>query len=91
MILIIPSFGFQFNHFKRSSINGQFLSSSNNSGYTFSGKIALNVMTYNWLFGISSQVPIVQNVNSGITKQFFGAEINCTYLLKSKKSKNEKE
>jgi hypothetical protein len=91
LMRIIPAFGFQFNHFKRSSINGQILNESNNSGYTFSGKIALNVMTYKWLLGISSQIPFLQNVNSGITKQFFGAEISCTYLLKSKKSKNEKE
>jgi hypothetical protein len=88
---IIPAVGYIYNHFNRSSINGQILNESNNYGYVFSGKIAINVMTYNWLFGVSTQIPILQHMNAGITKQFFGTELSCTYLLKSKKIKNEKE
>ena len=85
----IPALGVVFNHFAPSRLDGIFLESSNNSGYVLSNKLTLNIMTYKWLFSICAQIPLAQNVNKGITKQLFSAEISGTYLLNFKKSKNE--
>lgn len=87
---LIPALGFVFNHFKPSSLHGQYIETSNNSGFVLSNKLTLNVMTYKWLFSMGVQIPLAQNVNKGITKQLFSAEISGTYLLNFKKTKNEK-
>jgi hypothetical protein len=86
----IPALGIVFNHFAPSRQNGIVLESSNNSGYVLSNKLSLNIMSYKWLISLGTQIPLIQNINKGITKQLFSAEISATYLLKFKKTKNEK-
>lgn len=83
---LITGFGAYFEHHKSSTLNRQVPITGDNSGFTFGTRLGMNFMTYRFLYSFSVQVPILQNINKGDTKQHYAVNVGINYLIKQKQN-----